>query len=191
MTQHYDVEWVKKKFDAGETLKFIFFWGHAKKPNEAIGNCCFSQWFEAPFTVDGILYRTAEHWMMAQKALLFNDRMSFDKIVNSKKPKEAKELGRLVKNFNTQVWNERRHEIVKMGNIHKFNQHQECYKYLEGTGNRILVEASPVDTIWGVGLSKESDQISNPHKWRGLNLLGFVLMEIREILQVSSGKEIT
>ena len=183
MTSNYNINWLTGRFESGDTLKFIYFWGHTNKYNETVGKFCFSQWFESPFTVDNIKYKTSEHWMMAQKALLFGDRNNFDKIISCVKPGEAKELGRQVLGYDDQIWNEKKFEIVKLGNIHKFNQNPDFAEYLLQTDNRILVEASPVDTIWGIGLSTESKDIDNIYAWRGQNLLGFVLMETRDFLK--------
>lgn len=181
MFAHYNLDWLTEKFDSGEPLEFIFFWGNTDRKTGAT-KACFSQWYESKFTVDGITYNTAEHWMMAQKALLFGDKDCFDKIIASTKPGEAKELGRTVSGFDELIWNDRRIEIVTAGNIHKFNQNKNLYNFLIATGNKILVEASPVDTIWGVGLSSDSQGIENIYTWRGLNLLGFSLMEARDFL---------
>lgn len=182
MNIHYDIDWLINKFDRGETLKYLFFWGHTNKYAEEVGKFCFSQWYEAPFTVDGVTCKTAEHWMMAQKALLFGDMKAFHNIVETDTPKRAKELGRKVSDFDEETWNAHRFDIVKKGNIHKFNQHPKFADYLQNTDDKILVEASPVDAIWGIGLSSESQNVDNPHLWRGLNLLGFILMEVRNFL---------
>ena len=164
-------------------MKFTYFWGHSNKFSEQVGKFCFSQWFESPFTVDNVIYKTSEHYMMAHKALLFDDKTNFEKIINSNKPGEAKEFGRQVLNYDDQVWNENKSDIVKLGNIHKFNQNSIIADYLLKTENRILVEASPVDAIWGIGLSQDSKDIDNIYAWRGKNLLGFVLMEVRDFLR--------
>jgi ribA/ribD-fused uncharacterized protein len=183
MTTHYDINWLTERFESGDTLKYIFFWGHTNKFNEEVGKFCFSQWFESPFTVDNITYKTAEHWMMAHKALLFKDRNIFDKIINCDKPGEAKELGRQVLGYDEQTWNEKKFDIVKLGNIHKFNQHSKFADYLLKTEVRVLVEASPDDTIWGIGISQDSNDIENIYAWRGQNLLGFALMATRDFLK--------
>ncbi|MBK9983575.1 MAG: NADAR family protein [Saprospiraceae bacterium] len=183
MKAHYDINWLKTKLESGDTLKYVYFWGHTNKNNERIGKFCFSQWFECPFIVDNITYKTSEHWMMAHKALLFGDKVNFEKIINCNKPGEAKELGRQVSGYDDRVWQENKFEIVKLGNIHKFNQHPPNAEYLLKTDDRILVEASPVDTIWGIGLSQDSKDIDNIYAWRGENLLGFVLMETRDFLK--------
>jgi len=179
----YDINWIKDKFDSGEAIKYIFFWGHSSKENEEVGKFIFSQWFFAPFTSDNVEYKTSEHWMMASKAKLFGDNEIFAKIIKADKPGEVKELGRQIKNFDQLTWDKRKFEIVKGGNIYKFSQNQKLGDYLINTGDRVLVEASPVDPIWGIGLSQDSNNIDNPHTWRGLNLLGFSLMETRDFLK--------
>lgn len=183
MSNKYNINWLIKEQENNENLKFIYFWGNENKYNEDVGKFCFSQWFESHFIVDNITYKTSEHWMMAQKAKLFNDQVTFTKIISCKKPGEAKELGRQVLNFDEEIWNNNRFEIVKSGNIHKFSQNKKIEEYLKKTGDRILVEASPVDVIWGNGLSQDSKNISNISEWRGLNLLGFILMEVRDLLK--------
>lgn len=131
---------------------------------------------------DNVTYPTAEHYMMAQKAKLFDDMDIFNQIIQSKHPKQAKDLGRQVKNFDENIWNEKRFEIVVQGNIAKFSQNPALKAYLLGTGDRVLVEASPVDKIWGIGLAKDNDKIHSPLNWQGLNLLGFALMQVRDEL---------
>lgn len=94
----YTLKWLTDRFDNGETLKYIYFWGHTSRNNEAVGKFVFSQWFPSPFIVDGITYKTSEHWMMAHKASLFGDVEIFEKILRAEKPAEAKELGRKIRN---------------------------------------------------------------------------------------------
>ena len=178
----YNIEWLIKRFDAGETLKYIFFWGHSNGNNEAVGKFVFSQWYPAGFTVDNIFYKTAEHWMMAQKALLFGDNEVFDKVLETEHPASVKALGRQIKNFNQVKWDENKFEIIKTGSIYKFNQNKSLSAFLMSTGDSVLVEASPTDNIWGIGLSQDTKMIENPHTWRGENLLGFALMEARDAI---------
>lgn len=182
MTTCYNIDWLIERFNSRETLEYLFFWGHTNKYGEEAGKFCFSQWYEAAFVVDDITYKTAEHWMMAHKALLFGDFKSFQAIIYAETPKQAKELGRQVIGFDEDLWNANRFDIVKKGNIHKFNQHPNFANFLLNSGSKILVEASPVDIIWGTGLDQDSQHINNPHFWRGLNLLGFALMEVRDFL---------
>lgn len=179
----YDLKWLIEQYRSKQKLKYVYFWGHSKRGDGQLTHSCFSQWWTAPFVVDGITYPTAEHYMMAQKAKLFADEDSFVKIIASSHPKQAKALGRKVLGFDDKVWNEHRFDIVVAGNLAKFAQHPKLRDYLLATGQRVLVEASPVDKIWGVGLAKEDDNIANPLQWKGLNLLGFALMEVRDRLQ--------
>lgn len=183
MKPKYGVEWLLQKIRDDGGAEYLFFWGHAHKHNGPVGKACFSQWFASPFTVEGTTYKTAEHWMMAKKALLFEDVKTAEKIIQADAPNEAKKLGRTVSNFNEEKWNEHRFELVKEGNVHKFNQHPPLANYLSGTGDKIIVEASPVDAIWGIGLPEGSPHAANPYGWRGLNLLGFALMEVRDVLR--------
>lgn len=180
---NYNIDWLKNKFDQGETLKYIFFWGHTNNGNEPVGKFVFSQWFPSPFVYQGVMYKTAEHWMMAGKARLFNDTEIVEKIIEANKPGEVKELGRQIKHFDPVIWDQHKFNIVKEGNIHKFSQHASLREYLVNTGDRVLVEASPVDSIWGIGLAGDSSNVENPNTWKGLNLLGFALMEVRDALR--------
>lgn len=178
----YNKQWLINELKAKPKLKYVYFWGHTPKVQGQVDNACFSQWYDSPFVADNVTYPTAEHYMMAQKALLFDDKEIFNQIIQSKHPKQAKDLGRQVKHFDEKIWNEHRFEIVAQGNIAKFGQHPALKAYLLGTGDRILIEASPVDKIWGVGLAKDDDKIHNPLNWQGLNLLGFALMQVRDEL---------
>ena len=186
LKMRYNLKWLTDRFDTGEAIDYIFFWGHSNKSNEDIGKFVFSQWYPAPFVVDDVEYKTTEHWMMAQKASLFGDNEIAQKIVASDSPGKAKELGRMVRGFDEIKWDERKFEIVKTGSIHKFHQNKKLRSFLTGTGNHVLVEASPTDMIWGIGLSQDSGMVDNPYAWQGENLLGFALMEARDFL-VSTG----
>lgn len=164
--------------------KFLFFWGHQPAKDGTITKTCFSQWWESSFTVDGIEYKSAEHWMMAKKAELFGDKEIQEKIVACKSPAEAKKFGREVRNYDNETWLANRFQIVKEGNLHKFSQHEDLKQFLLNTNERIIVEASPVDAIWGIGMASDDKECNYPEKWKGLNLLGFALMEVRDQLRL-------
>ncbi len=170
------------RINHGDKVKYLFFWGHQPSLDGSIGKSCFSQWYEASFELNGIKYPTAEHYMMAEKARLFKDDDVLAQIIAAEHPGEAKKLGRLVKGFKQEVWFKHRFKIVVKGNAGKFEQNPELKEFLINTGKRILVEASPRDRIWGIGLGQNNPDAANPYKWRGENLLGFALMEARNIL---------
>jgi ribA/ribD-fused uncharacterized protein len=179
----YSIEKLIENQSEGNRNKFLFFWGHQPLKDGSITKTCFSQWWLSAFTVAEITYPTAEHWMMAKKALLFEDDKVLEKILQAKSPAEAKKLGRQVKNYQEEVWLANRNEIVKQGNFHKFSQNEALKEFLLNTDERLLVEASPVDNIWGIGMAADHKDIENPEKWKGLNLLGFALMEVRDELK--------
>lgn len=182
----YSINWLIDKYYNEEKLKYLFFWGHQPKKDGSISESCFSQWWPSPFEVNGINYKTAEHWMMAEKARLFGDEQHISKIIFSQSPAEAKKIGRMILNFNEALWNTRKYDIVCEGNYHKFLQHPDLKEFLINTGDRILVEASPVDAIWGIGMAKTDGHITNPTQWKGQNLLGFALMEVRDKLRTNN-----
>jgi hypothetical protein len=129
--------------------------------------------------LDGATFPTAEHWLMYQKAILFADQDSATQILTAPSPAAAKALGRQVANFDEALWSTRRFAIALTGNQAKFTQHPALATWLLGTRPAVLVEASPTDRIWGVGLPRNSPSIPDPQAWRGDNLLGFVLMAVR------------
>ena len=120
--------------------------------------------------------------MMASKARLFGDRAAIDRVLASDDPGAAKAAGRQVRDFDETLWRGRRFDIVVAGNLAKFDQNAEIRDFLLGTRSRVLVEASPHDRIWGIGLSEKSPAATNPFLWKGLNILGFALMEVRDRL---------
>lgn len=126
--------------------------------------------------------------MMARKALLFGDEVVAARILGASHPGEVKALGRQVRDFDEARWADHRVGIVIAGNLAKFSQTPELRDYLLATGGRVLVEASPVDRIWGIGLAADDERASQPATWLGLNLLGFALMEVRARLAERSAR---
>jgi ribA/ribD-fused uncharacterized protein len=151
------------------TEKFTHFW-HGP----------FSQWHPSTFTVGKVTYSHAEQFMMYAKALLFGDHETGAKILLADNPREQKALGREVKNFDQAVWELFREGIVFTGSYAKFTQNADLLRELLATRGTTLVEASPRDTIWGIGLGAENPKASNRAQWRGLNLLGEALTRVRE-----------
>ncbi|HEV7909306.1 MAG TPA: NADAR family protein [Pseudonocardiaceae bacterium] len=163
--------------------KFLFFWGHRPQRDGSVGPGCLSQWWEAPFSVEGITYRTAEHFMMERKARLFGDEVSAERVLAAAHPGEAKRHGREVRGFDGAVWEVNRYDIVVRANLAKFGQHEDLREFLLRTGDRVLVEASPVDAVWGIGVSADDERATRPSEWPGLNLLGQALMDVRAALR--------
>ena len=171
--------------ETGYTPKWLLFWGHRHSKDGSLGKTCFSQWWDGhPFAVNGIIYRTAEHFMMAEKARLFGDADACARILLAASPAEAKKLGRQVKGFSDEAWLAARWDIVVRSNEAKFSQHADLRNFLLRTGDSILVEASPFDQIWGIGMAATQANAEDPKQWKGLNLLGFALMEVRRRLAV-------
>lgn len=165
--------------DSGATPKWLMFWGHRPEADGSVGKGCLSQWWPCSFTIDGVTYRSAEHWMMAGKARLFGDEDALAGILASRTPAQAKNIGRLVRGFEEDRWAETCFDLVVAGNVAKFGQDPSLRRYLLGTSARVLVEASPVDRIWGIGLAADDPRATDPRQWRGTNLLGFALMRAR------------
>lgn len=167
---------------------YLFFWGHQPSKDGSIIKTCMSQWWPAAFEENGFVYQTAEHYMMAGKAKLFNDRVIFEKILSKSSPKEVKDLGRQIQHFDPAVWDAHKYSIVKQGNYLKFSQNERLTDFLVQTGTKVLVEASPVDPVWGIGLAEDNATAQDPAQWKGENLLGFALMEVRDELKTSKNE---
>lgn len=158
---------------------YIFFF----KPNEG-QYAPFSNWYYSPFTnKEGFIFQTNEHYMMWRKAMLFNDQLNATKIINSENPKIAKSIGRQVKNFDDDIWKENAKSIVLEGLILKFSQNKKLAELLISTKNKFLVEASPYDKIWGIGLNESNAKKIPIEQWPGLNWLGECLMDARHKLK--------
>ena len=151
----------------------MYFWGGI-----------FSQWYKTSFTnVGGVIFNCAEQYMMWEKANMMKNSAFADKILSIKNPRKQKELGRAIPDFDAKKWDEIKFEIVVKGNILKFEQNPELKEILLSSENKILVEASPLDKVWGIGLHWEDDRVLDESKWQGENLLGEVIMEARKIIQ--------
>lgn len=149
--------------------KFTFFW-----------NGPFSQWSKSTFAINGIVYNCAEQYMMAQKALIFRDQEIYDLIMKSDSPREQKKLGRKVRNFVESTWDKESWRVVYRGNKEKFRQNFDLYCLLKDTAGTTIVEASPYDTIWGIGLDKEDPLAQERKTWKGQNRLGQILTSLRD-----------
>jgi ribA/ribD-fused uncharacterized protein len=167
---------------AGQALDYLLFWGHTPKDASRVDASCLSQWLPRAFDIGGVRYPSAEHFMMAEKARLFRDDEAWHRILVAASPADAKALGRTVRSYEDAAWAAARSEAVVRGNLAKFGQHADLGAFLRATGDRVLVEASPRDRIWGIGMGASNPDARHPARWRGLNLLGFALMEVRRQL---------
>jgi ribA/ribD-fused uncharacterized protein len=158
------------------SAQFTFFFTEASP---------FSQWHRCTFTVGGNTFNCAEQYMMHGKAVLFGDAAMAAKILAADHPREHKALGRKVKNFDDVAWKREREAIVLAGNRAKFTQNAELRELLLATAPTTLVEASPYDKIWGIGLAASDPRAQDPAQWRGANLLGKILTKLREELIAS------
>lgn len=156
-----------------ETETHIYFWGSI-----------FSNWYISYFTSNKITFSSSEQYYMYQKALLFKDFKTADKILLTNDCRKQKQLGRQVKNFNNEEFDKVKFDIMFEACCFKFSQNEYIGSQLINTGDKIIVEASPTDKIWGVGLHYDDDLILDEMNWKGENLLGKVLMDIREILKI-------
>jgi len=154
-----------------ENEKFTLFW-----------NGPYSQWNMAPFTVDEVEYNCCEQYMMAQKAVMFMDDKMFDEIMASNSPRQQKACGRKVKNFNAADWDSKARDIVYKANYAKFSQNKDLLKILMNTKGTTLVEASPYDKIWGIGMKSDNPKAQNRETWNGKNWLGEAITKVREDL---------
>lgn len=146
----------------------------------------FSNWFISEFDVKGVRFNCVEQFMMFCKAKLFGDELTAGKIMTATHPREHKALGRQVAGYNDAVWTERRLRIVASGCYAKFSQNPVLRDALLATGDTVLVEASPYDCVWGVGLAEHDPRVLDPRQWKGQNLLGVALADVRSRLAANA-----
>jgi len=183
MAHIFDLVALRRAAAAAEPLAYRFFWGHRPRKDAALSDSCFSQWWRCRFVVDGQPYSSAEQYMMAGKARLFGDGEALARILAADEPDRIKALGRQVTGYDEEAWAARRFDIVTAGNVEKFGQDEQLRRYLLATDDEIIVEASPVDRVWGIGLPAAHEDANRPERWPGLNLLGFALARARAILR--------
>jgi len=182
----YSRDWLIEQIDLGQTFEYLLFYGHKPSTDGSVTASCCSQWFPAPFEIDGLVYPTAEHYMMAEKARLFDDQEMLANILNCKTPKEAKAFGRKVQNFDIENWQKHCTQIVVKANLAKFSANRDFADWLVATAPKVIVEASMWDKIWGIGMVATAPGAREPKLWKGRNLLGFALMEVRDRLAEGS-----
>jgi ribA/ribD-fused uncharacterized protein len=177
-----DLAALRRAVEGGATFTYRYFWGHTPRPDGTLTDAVFSQWWRSGFEEDGQRYSSAEQFMMAGKARLFGDDATLAKILAAHEPAAVKRLGREVRGFDDAAWEQARFALVTRGNVAKFGADPALRTYLRATGDELLVEASPSDVIWGIGLGRDDPRAADPRTWRGRNLLGFALVAAREAL---------
>jgi ribA/ribD-fused uncharacterized protein len=150
--------------------------------NQRGHNGCFSNFYPANFTENNIEFNCSEQYMMYKKACLFKDEFNANRILESKNPKDIKALGRKVKGFDQKIWEVNARKIVTQACLLKFTQNQDLLTLLLDTKEDILVEASPYDKIWGIGLTQKDAIKIESSKWPGKNWLGECLMAVKQLL---------
>jgi len=155
-----------------EEEKFCLFWGGP-----------FSQWAKRDMEINGIKYNCCEQYMMAEKARLFEDFEMVTKIMSQANPREQKKCGREVRNFDQGEWEAIARDVVYDANYAKFTQNEDCLDTLAGKRGQTIVEASPYDKIWGIGLSKDDPRAKDRSQWQGTNWLGEAIMQVRDKLE--------
>jgi ribA/ribD-fused uncharacterized protein len=139
----------------------------------------FSNFYPAPFEYQGIQFSCSEQFFMYAKAKFFKDNIRAQRILNAKTPATMKKNGRLVQNFDPTIWDQHKENIMYIAIREKFNQNPTILKKLLKTNNKLLVEASPWDTVWGIGLAKNDPLIHDENNWKGQNLLGKLLTHLK------------
>lgn len=160
-------------------MEKLFFWGHTEHGSN-VTRACLSNFYPCKFEFNGKTFNFSEQCFMYQKAILFNDFEIAKQVLNETDVRKIKALGRKVKNFNNELWDKHKEDFMFNACYAKFSQNSELKDFLLSTSNREIVEASPVDNIWGIGFSSDK-AMENVNKW-GQNLLGKVLMKVREDL---------
>lgn len=154
--------------------KYYFFWG---------GEC--SQWYKAPIVIENVEYNCNEQYMMAEKARLFKDEEALEAIMKNKNPREQKAWGRKVKGFNQAEWEKIARLVVYRANFAKFTQNEEPFTILIATKDLHIVEASPEDVVWGIGMHETDPDILDESKWKGTNWLGEAIMQVRNDIRTT------
>lgn len=148
------------------TTNWTFFW-----------NGPFSNWYPAKFIYKGIKFENSEQAFMWEKAMHFKDVVISEMILKTPNPADVKKLGRQVIGYDDVEWSKVRYKYMFDVCLQKFSQNQSLKLELLNKSN--FVEASPYDRIWGIGMMEGDFGIENPNNWKGLNLLGKVLDEVR------------
>jgi ribA/ribD-fused uncharacterized protein len=188
MPSPQNIEELRQRIAAGWSPAYALFLAPDPEQPGTLGHECLSQWYPSEMQLDGVRFPTAEHYMMWRKARLFGDSDVERQLLADESPASAKQLGRQVRNFRSDLWDRHRFEVVVQGSIAKFEQNATLRRHLLATGDSVLAEASPVDNIWGIGFEARDPRAQDPLQWTGSSLLGFALMHVRDRLAMARGR---
>ncbi|CAF0964429.1 unnamed protein product [Adineta steineri] len=165
---------VHSHFPNNEPNRFHYFYQTASP---------FSNFHPCTFSENEVQFHCSEQYMMYHKAKLFGDNETAEAILEAKSPADCKALGRIVRNFDGKLWMDNRTHIVSNALQLKFYQDTKMKQALLEQDGNLLVEASPNDGIWGVGLKKTDPLIKKRSNWQGLNLLGYILTDVLQTMK--------
>lgn len=182
----YTLQGLKESLSKGARYEFINFYDFSKKDVkfDHLTNGCFSHFFPIEFCDKrGVKYSNCYQFMMAQKALFFNDHKIFNQIMKTDDHFEQKKLGRKVTNFDLNLWKEVSDDLCYEGNLYKFSQNEKLYEFiLSFNANSLFVNCDPNDEMYGIQLTMDDQKAKNPNEWKGFNKLGFQLTRVRHTL---------
>jgi ribA/ribD-fused uncharacterized protein len=173
-------QWYISKFEFTEEI-------HIDLPRKILKLKIFDSDFDFKILYD-IDYDNCEKFMMLSKAILFNDHKILSEIIKNNNPKKMKSLGRKVSNFDDKIWSKYSKDIVTIANYLKFSQNKELLENLLDTKNKKIIETSPYDKIWGIGLKETSKKVYDTETWNGKNYLGKCIMKVGQIIKKESDK---
>lgn len=164
--------------------KYVFFYGHEGGSADDPDKRCLSNFFYCPIVYMDTTFLSSEQLFMYIKAMSFGDEIAAGRIINYPSPSKCKSIGRKVKNFDADIWDMVSYGAMYQACFAKFSQNEKLGQYLLSTGDKILVEASPRDSIWGIGMDINYAESTPPEVWmkHGENRLGKVLMDVRKVL---------
>lgn len=145
------------------TDKLVLFFGN---------NDICSNFYLCPLWYEGHKFHSSEQLFMYLKAKTFEDWDTMKEIIECKTPREAKALGRKVRNYNDKVWDSMRDKCMYITVLAKFMQCREFKEFIIDNSEKTFAEASPYDSIWGIKLSEDDPRALDPSQWKGENRLG-------------------